>query len=112
MTIFRFMPCRTKKPSKEIGGPAWIELLSMLHIGVVDSNHQGLGRLGQSDTLPVRNVKSLGLKFSAYSQRVTANRHVTRTHISETADLEDPGCRAIRNASLLDRPESGPLRQA
>jgi hypothetical protein len=75
------------------------QVLSMLYIGVVDTNYQGLGGLRRLDSLSVRSVKSFGLEFPAYSQRVTANRHVACTHIAETADLKDPGCRPIRHPS-------------
>jgi hypothetical protein len=71
------------------------QVLSMLYIGVVDTNYQGLGGLRRLDGLSVRSVKSLGLEFPADSQRVTADRHVACTHIAEAADLKDPGCRAI-----------------
>jgi hypothetical protein len=53
----------------------------------------GLGSLGGLDVWSVRSVKSLGLKFPAYSHRVTANRHVACTYIAETTDPKDPGCR-------------------
>ena len=71
----------------------------MLHIGLVDTYYQGLGGLRGLDSLSVRRIKPLGLEFSADSQRVTANRHVACTHIAETADLKDPGRRAIRHPS-------------
>src|ERR1700730_6007419 len=74
------------------------QVLSMLYIGVVDSNHQGLSCLRRWEGLS-RSVKSLGLEIPAYSQRVTPNRHVACTHIAEAADLKDPGCRAIRHPS-------------
>jgi hypothetical protein len=75
------------------------QVLSMLYIRVVDANYQGLSGLGRLGALYVRNSKSLGLKFPPNSHCVTANCHVARTHIAETADLKDPGCRAIRHAS-------------
>jgi hypothetical protein len=63
----------------------------MLHIRVVDSNHQGFSSFGRSDRLSVRRVKSLGLQFTAYCECVTANRHMASTHIAEAANLEHPG---------------------
>src|SRR5271167_4483438 len=75
------------------------QVLSMFYIGVVDTNYQGFSGLGHVHGLSVRSVKSLGFEFSADSQRVTANRHVACTDIAETADLKDPGCRAIRHPS-------------
>ena len=41
------------------------QVLSMLYIGVVDTNYQGLSGLGRLDDLSVRSVKSLGLEFAA-----------------------------------------------
>jgi hypothetical protein len=75
------------------------QVLSMLNIRVVNTNYQGLSSLRRLDVWSVRSVKSLSLKFPAYSHRVTANRHVACTYIAETADPKDPGCRAIRHAS-------------
>ena len=71
----------------------------MFYIGVVDTNYQGLGGLERGGGLSVRCVKSLGLECPAKSHRVTANRHVACTHIAESADPKDSGCRAIRHAS-------------
>ena len=69
----------------------------MFYIGVVDTNYQGLGGLRRLDSFSVCSVKPLGLKFPAYRQRMTANRHVACAHIAEAADLKDPGCCAIRH---------------
>jgi hypothetical protein len=115
-----------KEAVKETVGPAWIrrdedetraklsitldptrryleltcnQVLSMLHMRVVDANYQGLSCLGRLGGLSVRSVESLGLKFPAHSHRVTANRHVACTHVTETADLKYPGCRAVRYPS-------------
>jgi hypothetical protein len=73
------------------------QMLSMLYIGVVDTNYQGLSGLERLDGLSVRSVKSLGLEFPAYSHRVTADRHMAGTHIAETTGLKDPGCCAVRH---------------
>jgi len=108
MTVFRFMPCCRRKPSKKLSVHPGIgrdkyetrpklsialdstrrylelacdQVLSMFYIGVVDTNYKDLGGLGRLDGLSVRNVKSLGLEFPAYIHRVTANRHVACTHI-------------------------------
>jgi hypothetical protein len=75
------------------------QVLAMLHVGVVDTDYQGLGGLRRLDSLSLRRVKPLGLEFSTDGQRVTANCHVACTHIAETADLKDPGRRAIRHSS-------------
>jgi hypothetical protein len=87
------------------------QVLSMFYIGVVDTNSQGLGGFGRLDGLSVCSVKSLGLEFPAYSHRVTTNRHVACTHIAETADLKDSGCRAIRHPSAKRGKQIAHLRR-